>query len=277
MKKDSQNKSITNEFDYRKTMSGVMALLEEACPDISKLFMLTGSGAASCFTLLPNGNRGLSHAVSLDIDLHSRQAHESIGKIVEEIHHNLRTTGVEVKNEFFDEEYGMLQCELHIPAGKLGTRQKEPLCISLDIAAGYEETPISAYESEHGCGFSTPVVNFDHYVDMKLSCVRERTQVKDHFHLFCVGKEFPELQKKISRGYNQIPFIGKPDAKELFDTLKETWKEERKNITGMPGLRSSKYEKDFPKFLETMEMNCLRNIMLKEAAKKPRVAEPALL
>lgn len=259
---------MKTDADYKETMTGVMNLLETACPDISKLFMLTGSGAASCFTLLPNGTRGISHAVSLDIDLHSRQAHESIGQIVNEIHHNLRENGVGIKNEFFDEEYGMLQCELHIPANKLGKAQDKPLVISLDIAAGYEETPEKAFEHNHSCGFNTPVVQFDHYLQMKLSCIRERTQVKDHFHLFCIGKEFPDKQKEITRAYNRIPLDSPKQATAFFKELSDTWKEEKKRITGLKDLRSTAYAGEFPQYLKTMENSLQRNLLIKKAAAK---------
>lgn len=204
--------------DYVHLMQQALSEIAEAIPKSHEKLYLGGTAPVSI--------RHLRHAISLDLDFHTNQA--------------LAPTSLEARSlkkhfkgrlEWFeaDHEFGIFRGA--IDSGEIDQNGGKIL-IEIDLFSHFEDTPNELLE-DGGTWSKFKTTSLHAYLKNKVTCLEERAEAKDLYHLYCLWKE-RGWSTKVERELSKLDPVSIEKAKATFN---RDWREAKTKIRSLKGLK----------------------------------------
>jgi len=183
--------------EYKSQMVKLVREIARAAPSLTKLCYLSGSTPVAC--------EHLRHVVSMDLDWHGKNAIESPGAGMRELKKHF---GKDLEFIMTDHEFGMYKAELKYD-GKV---------VSIDAFSSFEDVEPNMVRHSKEMGVET--ISLGKYLQTKLSCIADRREIKDLYHLCALEEAGLPVQRQLAR-------IDQLSLAEHIHTTKGDWGEEK--------------------------------------------------
>ena len=223
--------------DYKNFISAVLHQLADAAPGLKQNYYVGGTTPISCLDL--------QHAISFDLDLHTKTEIAPTSQESIQLKRTFRKKDARLEWHQADSAFGMYQGTLFL-GNDLPT-------LSVDLFSNVESAQPNDIRQEPA--FSPiPLVTPRRYLREKLSCLEERQEPKDSYHLFCLWSD-PRYQNAVEQG---IRSLDPPNVVLALEATLLGWPHERDKIFALPGLKPID-ETRFRKWLLTWKKTMQRS------------------